>query len=70
MKKIIKHGKKKYINAQDYKIECGNCGCIFTFSIGDIAWKEKSINGNSAVRCPDCNKEIIFKSNEHLICDE
>ena len=70
MKEIIKHGDPKYIKAKDYKLECANCGCIFTCSNGDFEWQERSIDGYTAVRCPDCNYEIVFKPFEHLIYEE
>jgi len=66
MKKIIKHGRKKDIEAKDYKIECDNCGCVFTCSCGDFEWQEKSIYGEAGVRCPDCNKEIRFIPSRHF----
>ena len=70
MKQIIKHGNPKYIKAKDYKLECDNCGCVFTCSGGDLEWQERSIEGRAAVRCPDCNCEIVFKPCEHLFDEE
>lgn len=67
MKEVIKHGNPDYIKAKDYKVECDNCGCIFTCSNGDFEWHERSIDGPAAVRCPDCNYEIIFTPSEYLM---
>ena len=65
--KIIKHGERKYIVARDYRLECSNCGCIFEFGQAAITWTERKLDGNSAVRCPYCGAENIFKGSECLI---
>lgn len=64
MKEVIEHGKQEYIKAKTHKLECPHCFCIFTCSYGDFEWRERSVNGKAAVRCPDCNYEIVFRPSE------
>lgn len=68
--KIIKHGNLVYINSNDFKLECTNCGCIFLCNAGDFIKQEKKLGGYAWVRCPDCNRELQFKPCEYIYEEE
>lgn len=65
--KIIKHGNPEYVNCDDYKIECPNCGCIFIIDHTEIISQERRLNGYATIRCPECNQLIHFKPTDCLV---
>ena len=48
MIKVEKKGKKRYI-------ECGNCGSILSFELGD----ERVRAVMKIIRCPECEVEVV-----------
>ena len=70
MIKIVKEGQIKETKIDQYQLECPECGCVFTFTANDIEWSEKRLDGNSMIKCPYCDYQIVFKSYEHIISTE
>lgn len=66
---ILEHGCKK---PKKRKAECSNCGCVFTFSIGDtvqINGLDKITGGkplDTYVMCPDCEHAISYAFSESV----
>ena len=51
---IIKHGRKCY------KLNCPDCGCIWTFEKEDITTGQNSKNEKCfSINCPDCGKRFV-----------
>ena len=62
---IIKHGRKCY------KLNCPDCGCIWTFEKEDIT-KDKCPQFHddriyASINCPDCNKKFITWDEEEWL---
>ncbi len=59
---IIKRG----INTDPYKVECHNCGCVFTYSESDVFWNR--ITFADVVKCPEkrCGQEIFHNKVKNL----
>lgn len=56
---IIKHSKLK-TEQKEYELECSKCGCQFIFNDEEIEKKEKGLNGDAWIHCPECDNEIQF----------
>lgn len=58
MRKIIKHGKIKQMEAT-----CSRCECIFLFEKEDIC---QTSSKQFYVYCPECNKKIKIYNNNKI----
>lgn len=57
--KILKRGHKdKYIIYKEYRHECWNCGCKFSFTIEDAEPEGDKPFNMFLIHCPQCNTTI------------
>ena len=61
MIKIEKLGANVVKVPVTYKLTCGHCGCVFTFTGDDIKTRERTLHGNATIDCPFCHDTIVFK---------
>jgi len=57
---IIRHGKINDKTDQLYELTCECCGCEFRFLDSEIESREKRLDGNCTIRCPECYHRISF----------
>lgn len=57
MIKIIHYGTRK-------KIECEDCGTIFSYDYGDVSEEKIKIGWKRYVICPVCNKKVITEASK------
>lgn len=59
---IIKPRDDEISKEEVYKISC-YCGCEFVITDKEFTERERSINGDAWINCPECNHQLSRKAN-------